>query len=80
MNKVLLAIPFALLLTACGAPSVDDLVEDPALLGEVIVECAELMTQGKDFDTEECKNAQLAQMKMVENMTKGLMKKSGLGS
>jgi hypothetical protein len=32
MKKTLLAIPFALLLTACGTPSVDDLIEDKATM------------------------------------------------
>lgn len=70
---MLFVAPFALLLTACGAPSVNDLVEDPELLAETAQKCSKLMAQGKNADTEECKNAQLAQKKIIENMTKGIM-------
>jgi hypothetical protein len=68
MKKTLLAIPFALLLTACGTPSVDDLIEDPELLRKIMRECGLLMMQGEDYDTEECKNAKLAQKKMMNNL------------
>ncbi|WP_299267172.1 EexN family lipoprotein [uncultured Psychrosphaera sp.] len=77
MKKLLLIAPFALLLTACGTPSVEDLVEDQELLTEVSLECTKLMMEGKDTNTEECKNAALAQKKVVENMTKGLMDQLG---
>jgi uncharacterized protein YcfL len=79
MKKVLFVVPFALLLTACGTPSVEDLIEDQELFAEITQECSTLMMQGKDTNTEECKNAQLAQKKMVENMTKALMKQYGNG-
>jgi hypothetical protein len=52
---------FALLLTAYGAPSVEDLMKDQELLREITRECGLLMTQDKDYDTEECKNTILAQ-------------------
>ena len=74
MKKLLLAVPLALFLTACGAPSVDDLIEDPELFSEVTSECQQLMMQGKDVDTEECKNARLAAVKMADNLMKGMMK------
>lgn len=79
MKKMLFIAPFALLLTACGTPTVEDLIEDQELLAEIIQECSTLMMQGKDTNTDECKNAQLAQKKMVENMTKGIMKQFGQG-
>lgn len=77
MKKLLLIAPFALMLTACGGPSVDDLLEDPELLTEITLECTKLVMEGKDADTEECKNALLAQQKMVENMTKDVMDQLG---
>lgn len=77
MKKLLLAVPFTLMLTACGAPSVDDLVEDHELLVEITQKCAKLLMEGEDTDTDECNNAQSAQKKIIENMTKGLMKKFG---
>ena len=77
MKKLLAAIPVTVLLTACGAPSVEDLIEDPELLGKIIQECTMKMAQGKDSDSEECKNAAEAQKKMAGNMMKGMMKQFG---
>ena len=74
MKKLLLAVPFTVLLTACGPASVEDLMEDPELLGKVMQECTMKMAQGKDSDSEECKNAAEAQKKMANNMMKGMMK------
>jgi hypothetical protein len=79
MRKMLFTLPLVLLLTACGTPSVEDLIEDPELFAEITQECTTMMMQGKDTNTEKCKNAQLAQKKMVENMTKGIMKQYGNG-
>lgn len=74
MKKMLLVAPFLLLLTACGGPAtVEDMVEDQGLLGRVLIECTQLMMQGKDANTEECKNVKLAQEKMAENLSKAYM-------
>ena len=78
MKRLFLGLPLAaLLLTGCGAPSVEDLIEDPEKLAEVSQNCAELMMQGKDVDTEECRNAAEAQKKMAGNMLNGMMKQFG---
>lgn len=74
MKKMLFVASLVLLLSACGSPSVDDLVEDQELLAETVQECSKLMMEGKDTDTEKCKNAQLVQQKVEENMTERLMK------
>lgn len=77
MKKLLLAIPFTVLLTACGPASVEDLMEDPELLSKVIQECTMKMAQGKDSDSEECQNAAEAQKKMTGNLMNGWMKQLG---
>ena len=73
MKKLLVAVPFSVLLTACGAPSVEDLVEDPKLLIEVSQQCAIKMAEGKDIDTEECRNAIKANQQMAEAMLNGML-------
>ena len=74
MKKTVFIIPLVTMLTACGAPSVEDLMEDPELLGEITLECNTLMAQGKDTKTEECINARKAMTQMSKNMMKGMMK------
>lgn len=75
MKKFLLALPLSIFLSACGAPSVEDLVEDPELFSQVTKECKQLMMQGKDAQIEKCENAQQAGVKMAENMMKAMVKK-----
>ena len=65
------------LLAGCGAPSVDDLVEDPEKLAEVMAECAELLAKGEDADSEECRNARVAAAKAGRNAMEGLMEGMG---
>lgn len=72
MKKVLLVVPFVMMLTACGAPSVEDLVEDRELFNELSVECQQLMAQGKESET--CDNVKMAAQKMAQNLINGLMK------
>lgn len=72
MKKILLITPLIAVLTACGAPTAEDLVEDPAKLGEIMAECNMLMMQGKDTKTEECINAKKATQIMAKNMMKGM--------
>ena len=74
MKKNLLALPLVLLLTACSDPSVEDLIEDPELLGEIYQECQLKQMQGKDTNTEKCNNAKVAMQKMAKNMMKGMTK------
>lgn len=74
MKKLFASLSLILMLTACGPASVEDLMEDPKLLGEVMEECMVKMAQGKDADDQECKNAVEAQKKMTRNMMQGLMR------
>ena len=77
MKKLLLAVPFALLLSGCGAPSVEDLIEDPERLGEIVQKCNIELMQGKDIsEKEECQNAIEAQTQMVGNLMDGVMKEA----
>ena len=82
MKKIFLALPFVFLITACGDPSVDDLIEDPELLGKVFQECMVKSAQGKVDDSEKCKNAAEAQKKMARaiynNAIKSLKKSKNM--
>lgn len=83
IKKVILTTSLFGLLTACGTPSVEDLIEDPELFGKISQECQMLTMQGKDANTEECNNAKKAGVQMSKNMMKGLeddMKKSMQGT
>lgn len=79
MNKSLSVAPLLFLLTACGAPSVEDLIEDPEKLEKISQQCMVLMIQGKDTNTEECNNANEAKAQMVKNLMKGLLGQFGPG-
>ena len=61
-----------LMLTGCGAPSVDDLVEDPDKLQQVLADCTLLTAKGKDANSEKCRNARRAAERMAGNLVKGL--------
>jgi len=74
MKKYLSIVPIAMMLTACGTPSVEDLINDPETLMEISQKCQMLTMQGKDADTEECKNAKAAALQMTKNMMKGMNK------
>ncbi|MBL0645037.1 EexN family lipoprotein [Aeromonas veronii] len=73
MNKLRLAIPFTMLLTACGPTSVEDFMKDPKLLNEALQECTLKIAQGKDANSDECKNAIAAQQKMATNLMKNML-------
>lgn len=68
MKKLLIAAPFAMLLVGCGPASVEDLIKNPEKLAEVVQECGLKKAQGGDTNTEECKNAEKATYKMMNNM------------
>lgn len=72
MKKSIFAASLAFLLTACGAPSVEDLIENPEKLEQINQQCMTLLAQGKDTNTEECNNAREAQAQMLKNVVKGL--------
>lgn len=73
-EKIILPSALALFLSACGDPTVEDLLEDPAKLSEISQKCQMLMAQDKDTNTEECKNAKKAGEQMAKNLMKGMTK------
>ncbi len=68
MKNVLLLVPFAVLLAACGdssVPSVDDLLSDKALLEKTGEECRK-MSRSEIRESEACLNWGLATMQGTE--------------
>ena len=76
MKNLPLILPIALSLTACGTPSVEELIQDQQLLGEINQECIILMSQGKDANTIACKNANAAMKILASNLVNGMMKQN----
>ena len=74
MKRLLLLSSLLLTLSACGAPTVEDLIEDPETLAEISQKCQLMTMQGKDANTEECNNAKKAATQMMKNMMKGMGK------
>lgn len=72
MKTTVFIASLAFLLTACGTPSVEDLIENPEKLYEITAECLTMQMQGKDTNTEECINAKEATQIMTKNMMNGL--------
>ncbi|ABG38917.1 hypothetical protein Patl_0387 [Paraglaciecola sp. T6c] len=73
MKKYMLILPLVCGLSACGTPSVEDLVDDPELLSEVLATCTEKLMKGEEVKTEECQNATEAQKQILNNVMKGLL-------
>ncbi|WP_166422030.1 EexN family lipoprotein [Paraglaciecola sp. 20A4] len=73
MKKFILILPLVFGLAACGTPSVEDLVDDPELLSEILAECTTKLMKGEDAKTEECMNATEAQKQILNNVMKGLL-------
>jgi len=71
--KKLLLVPFVCLISACSAPSVEDLMDDPELLSKSYQECIVKTAKGEE-ETETCKNVNEAQKKMGEALLKNLKK------
>ena len=67
MNKIVLGFALTALMSACGAPSVQDFVDDPELLGDTMTECMTEKAQGQTV-TERCRNAQKATERMGRNL------------
>jgi len=67
------------LLTACGTPSVEDLVADPDLLADMASECASMAFKGESIDTEACHNVAEAQMKTIGS-TKNMLNEQVKGT
>ncbi len=72
MKKLIIVLFASFLVSAC-APSVDDLVSDPALLSKITKECAKKAVSGEDVNTTECKNAAKAHQKKLGNSIGGMM-------
>ena len=72
MRKLLLILSISFLTSAC-APSVDELLNDPALLNKITKQCAVKALSGEDVDTAECRNATKAQQKKMGNMIGGML-------
>ena len=68
MKKLLLLGSF-LLLVACGAPTVDELLEDPELLQKVVMECE----NQNDLESEKCLNAAKALELTIKKMFEGFL-------
>ncbi len=48
-------------------------MKDPKLLNETLQECTLKIAQGKDANSEECKNAIEAQQRMATNLMKNML-------
>ncbi|MEI8649615.1 EexN family lipoprotein [Paraglaciecola sp. Hal342] len=55
MKKLLVLLPLVFGLSACGTPSVEDLVDDPELLSEVLEECTSKLMKGEDVKPKNAK-------------------------
>jgi hypothetical protein len=66
MKKLFLVLPFVCLITACGDPSVEDLLEDQELLGKTMQECIAKAAQGEKDTSEKCNNANEAYKKLAK--------------
>lgn len=77
--KIKLSMMFLMVITslaACGAPSVEDFSEDPALLQETIAKCM-VMNPDKVKEDEACKNAGIAMQNAQKNMMGNMMNMLG---
>jgi len=69
MKKSFLLLPiFCATLTSCGAPSVQDFLDDPELLSKTTNTCLEQMfKKEKQIDEKTCQNAKEAQVQKTKN-------------
>jgi len=65
-----------IVLTACGAPSVNDFKEDQALLQKTMAKCMTMAPEENQKD-EACINARLAMQEIQKNMMGNLMNMMG---
>ena len=77
MKKVFLALPVAMMLTACGTPSVEDILENNDLAKELTLECQQ-MTRNEIADSQKCTNLVLAMKKVQKKQIKKMMGDLGL--
>ena len=67
MKKIILGLSLTVLLSACGAPSVEDFMEDPEMLSEAMQACMMEKAQGASA-SEKCRNAEQATQRMARNL------------
>jgi|TARA_B110000116_G_C16750029_1_gene542885 hypothetical protein len=70
MKKILILLPMIMALTACGDPSVADMVADESLLKKTMNKCSKMSLQELS-DSELCRNASKAN---IERMKKSVIK------
>ncbi|MCZ0945399.1 MAG: EexN family lipoprotein [Gammaproteobacteria bacterium] len=76
MRRAFLVAAITASLAACGPPTVEEFIEDPEMLAEVMEECQLEVAQGKP-KSEECRNAQEAAETMAANLMKETMGQIG---
>ena len=64
MRNIVFVVTLAILVSACGPPSVQDLADNPKLLERVVAECQKEMARGASL-SEKCENAQKAVLERV---------------
>ena len=67
MKKIVLGLSLTVLLSACGAPSVEDFIEDPEMLSRAMEACMMEKAQGASA-SEKCPNAEKATGRMARNL------------
>ena len=67
MKKILLGLSLTVLLSACGAASVEDFMEDPEMLSEAMQACMMEKAQ-RASASEKCRNAEQATQRMARNL------------
>jgi hypothetical protein len=75
--KTSLIILSAVLLTACGSPSVEDFAEDTELRRDALFECKKLKPSERN-DSDECQNAIEAEKMAVSQQLKAFLNKNKL--
>jgi|GEM_PF-1763497 len=76
MKNIILIGILGVTLSACGAPSVEDFSEDPALLQETMAKCM-MMSPEEVKDDEACTNAGVAMQNLQKNMMGNIMNMMG---
>jgi len=74
--KLIKILPMALLLSACGTPSVDELKNDQDLLEDTVFECQKMKPSAMKKD-EGCQNAIKATEEIAMESINGAMKELG---
>ncbi len=72
MRNIVFVFTLAVLASACGAPSVEDLANNPKKLARVAEECAKEHPFGTDL-SEKCLNAQKALVRQTEKMVDDML-------